>query len=398
MLAPQYEHYATLGEMTVEMQSLLEEFAFRHGESYDSYLVTEDRREYFWCRDRSGVVGFVRHGKYAHVVGGLLATDENKSLLLADFLAFAERGKLHVTFYNVCPENEPLFADLGFQWTKWGEEPLIDLTETQWRGKQYEWVRRQENYGKRHGVTCDEIEPSLGDPEYRESTAAELRDVSDEHLASTTHRKELKFLVSQFDPETLGRRRVFVARRDGRIEAFILCNPCLNGQTWAIETYRRRPDAVRGVVPCLMMHAMRQMQSEGVQHVSLSLIPCLRCEEPLENDSALLRRGLSMWWRHGNWLFDMRGIYHFKSRFRPTFRGLYVASSPSVSFFSMKSCLRLWEVCRPRPKGLLTSAGQKWSKRRQRKHLARPGALPAPESAESTEPLAAKDDRKRQIA
>ena len=380
MLAPQYEHYATLGEMPVEMQSRLEEHAYRFGESYDSYLVTEDRREYFWCREQVGVVGFVRHGKFAHVVGGLLAEEEDKPVLLADFLAFAERSKLRVTFYNVCPESEPLFEEFGFQWTKWGEEPLVDLTETEWRGKQYEWVRRQENYGRRHGVACEEIEPALGDPVYRDSIRFELRQVSDEHLASTTHRKELKFLVSQFDADNLGRRRVFVARKDGRIEAFILCNPCLNGRSWAIETYRRRPDATRGVITCLMMHAMRQMKREGVESVSLSLIPCLRCEERLENDSALLRRGLSFWWKHGNWLFDMRGIYHFKSRFRPSFRGLYVASRPKITFFSMKSCLRLWEVCRPRPKGLLASANKKWAKRRQRRNLACPIKDASPDS------------------
>jgi phosphatidylglycerol lysyltransferase len=379
MLAPQYEHYAHLGEMTRQMQSLLEEHAYRYGESYDSYLVTEDRREYFWSRDRCGVVGFVRHGKYAHVVGGLLATDEDKPLLLTDFLAFARREKLRVTFYNVCPENETLFKEFGFQWTKWGEEPLVDLAETEWRGKPYEWVRRQENYGKRHDVICEEIEPSMNDPQYRDSIIDQLREVSEEHLASTTHQKELKFLVSQFDPENLARQRVFIARRNGRIEAFILCNPCLNGRMWAIETYRRRPDAVRGVVPCLMMHAMRKMKAEGVQHVSLCLIPCLRCNDKLENDSKLLRAGLSLWWRRGNWLFDMRGIYHFKSRFRPNFRGLYVAAQPKMTFSSLRSCLRLWGVCRPRPTGLITSVRQKWGKRRQREHLARPtSGQPAP--------------------
>ena len=371
MLAPQYEHYVSLGEMPKDLQTRLDEFAYQYGETYDSYLVTEDRREYFWCRDCSGVVGFVRHGKYVHVVGGLLAAEDAKPLLLADFLAFAEREKVRPTFYNMCADDERLFAAFGFQWTKWGEEPLVDLS-TKWRGKPYEWVRRQENYCKRHGATCEEIDPSMSDPVYRDEIVDELLEVSEEHLASTTHRKELRFLVSQFDPENLGRRRVFVARRNGRMEAFILCNPCRHGRMWAVETYRRRPDAVRGVVPFLMMHAMRTMQAEGVEHVSLCLIPCLRCDEKLSNDSRLLRAGLSLWWHRGNWLFDMRGIYHFKSRFRPTFRGLYVAARPNMTFFTLRSCLRLWGVCRPRPTGLVASVAQKWGKRREREHLARP--------------------------
>ena len=54
--------------------------------------------------------------------------------------------------------------------------------------------------------------------------------------------------LTGFVSDALGDRRLFVARRDGRIEAFIVCNPCLGGTMWAVETYRRRADATRGVV------------------------------------------------------------------------------------------------------------------------------------------------------
>lgn len=122
-----------------------------------------------------------------------------------------------------------------------------------------------------------------------------------------------------------------------------------------------------------MMSAMRCMQQEGVSGVSLCLIPCLRCDQPSDGDSRVVRRGLSFWWRYGNWLFDMRGIYHYKSRFRPEFRPLYVAASPRITFGSMRSCLRSWEVCRPKPAALLRNIGE-WSRKlTERKSLAKPG-------------------------
>ena len=49
---------------------------FSYGEGYNSYLVTENDREYFFSSGRRGVVGFNRWGGNMQAVGGLLATDE----------------------------------------------------------------------------------------------------------------------------------------------------------------------------------------------------------------------------------------------------------------------------------------------------------------------------------
>ena len=46
---------------------------FRHGRSYDAYLVTEPGWEYFWSRGRRGVVAIARQGRYLFSSGGLLA-------------------------------------------------------------------------------------------------------------------------------------------------------------------------------------------------------------------------------------------------------------------------------------------------------------------------------------
>ena len=67
----------------------MEQFAFRHGRSYDAYLATEPGRELFWSRDGRGVVAFARVGRYLHVGGGLLADDTGKPQLLAELVEHA---------------------------------------------------------------------------------------------------------------------------------------------------------------------------------------------------------------------------------------------------------------------------------------------------------------------
>ena len=54
----------------------VEEFAFRYGRCFDSYLVTEPDRKHFWSRDRQGVVEALSNcRKYVKISGGLIAPD-----------------------------------------------------------------------------------------------------------------------------------------------------------------------------------------------------------------------------------------------------------------------------------------------------------------------------------
>src|ERR1700722_2810856 len=123
------------------LSARLEDFAFRFGRSAESYLVTEPGRESFWLPDYSGVIVYLRRGRYLHVGGGLLAADADKPLLLETFTRWTTKSRLRPLFYNIAPDEVSLFREFGFQVTKWGEEAIIDLAEATWKGKRYEWVR-----------------------------------------------------------------------------------------------------------------------------------------------------------------------------------------------------------------------------------------------------------------
>jgi phosphatidylglycerol lysyltransferase len=172
------------------------------------------------------------------------------------------------------------------------------------------------------------------------------------------------------------RRRLFVARHDGRIVAFLVCNPGLSGQLWAVEIYRRLPDAVRGVIPYTIMKTLRTMKDEGVSYVSLSLIPFLRCETAVRGDSGILRFGANFWWQHLYSIFDMRGIYHFKSRFRPDYREMYVAALPGLTVRSTLSLGFAWKLFQFSPLRWLQRSLAKRGISAERQNLATPAWRP----------------------
>ena len=319
---------------------LLEQLAFEHGRSYDSYLVTEPGRERFWSTDRRGVVVYVRTGKYLNVGGGLLAPDEYQAELLSEFVEFVRTQGWHASFYNIPEDQLPLFRELGFQVTKWGEDAVLDLPDQTWSGKAFEWVRRQSNFCRRQGLVWSEcVRENMWASEWR-VVVEELQEISDARLATKPQTVETGFLDGRFDPESLGRKRLFIARAEQRIEGFLICNPCQNGTEWCLEMYRQRPDGVRGTITFLMHETLQQFQREGLPRASLCLVPALRCNEKLPGDSRLIRWGLLLS-QYFNFVYDVKGLYHFKSRFRPRFENRYVCVYPKATLGSVRAFTRV---------------------------------------------------------
>ena len=179
------EYYPAQSKMPAHLEQRLRELAFRFGDSYASYLVTDDGWDTLWSQNAQGVVRFTRWGGcYAMVVGGLLAPPEVQGQLLADFLHLAKVNRWHVAFYNVDRQRLPLFRQHGMEVTKFGEDPVVRLDKTTWEGKDYEWIRRQENFCKRQGMKLVEVDPDPSHWLYREEIVPRIG----EDLARAHHR------------------------------------------------------------------------------------------------------------------------------------------------------------------------------------------------------------------
>ena len=333
-LAPSPLHEAPARDNANET---LEAFVFRYGQYFDSYLATEPGRWNFWSRNRRGLISYVQRGRYVLAGGGLFAPDDHREGLLGEFVEATARRKLHVAFYNIGDEALPLFRKFDFQVTKWGEEPIVDLGNCTWGGKSFEWVRRQTNYCLRHGVTAFEVHPDNLEPQQWSRTLNEIYEVSAESLEHKPQAAPMKFFEGQIENHELGLRRLFVARSTygaGRLEGFLICNPIRNGLSWSTELYRRRTDSVRGTMAFLIHHALQQFQTEGVSHVGLCLDPGLRCSDPLPGDSPFVRHLVKFNDRHASFLFDIAGLRHFKTRFRPRYENRYICSRPKASLGS----------------------------------------------------------------
>lgn len=359
--------------MSADKVGLLEELAYTFGDTYDAYLAVENDRQYFWAPGRGGVIGFVHWKGVLNVLGGLLAPPDRREELLDRFVEFARINGLTANFFNVCRSQKKLFRSHGFKLNKCTEELIVRLDETNWQGKDYGWLRRQENACIRQQLRVEEID-RFDNQDFRERIVPMLEEVNQEHLAGTVHGRELVFFEGRFNTDSLNRRRLFATWQGGEIVAFVVCNPALAGDMWAVEIYRRKAEAPRGVIPFTILQILRQLKDEGVSYASLSSVPFLRCGPPYRNDDLRFEFVCGVFWDYMNWLFDSRGIYHFKSRFRPEYRDMFLATYPKMTVLSMFAMGASWGLFKVSPWRLARHAYRFWRNGRSRGSL----AVPAP--------------------
>ena len=324
-----------------------EECAYRHGRCFDSYLIMEPGRQHFWSSDGQGIVGFVRLRKYIKSSReGLLAPEENREALLSELVAYAEQRKLFLSFYNITEDQLPLFEKYGFQATKWGEEPIVDLANQTWTGKAFEWVRRQTNYCRRQGLVLQEYREDLLSADESDRIMAELREVTAELVKTRPQTADIKFMQGELDPDNLRRKRIFLAlvrgggrRADRRLPGLQSRDErrFLGVRDLSPSSGRRAgddfvPDASDDAGAC---------KAEGVRHVSLCLVPGMGCNQPRPGDSALARWGFVLAARYLGFLFDTPGMYH-------TSKAASVpASKAAISAFGRRSRLvPRWRSCK----------------------------------------------------
>ncbi len=354
-------------ELTERMVSLVSE----HGIYSDSFLMAETDRSYFWSPGHSGVIGYVRYGRHFKVVGGIAAPVGMRADLLGAFLGFVRSERGTAGFLNIGDTDLPLFETEGFRITKWGEEAVLDLPDRTWRGKEFERMRQQVNYGRRNGLTVSEI-PAGGDDA---RLHAELLEIEELAIGRKSQSEGTRVMQAQLHPERADGQRIFVARAEGgkgRTEAFIVCLPGKGGKLWSAEIYRHRPDCVRNALVFLIHDAGNILKAEGAQHLTLGLLPAIRCAEVRPGDSPFIRHGIRFAWERLGFIIDLKGVFAFKNRFRPRYENRYVCSWPDQLFpiGSTLAFLKLWGGGKlDLPRTLKHFYRQKILRRRERKSL-----------------------------
>jgi phosphatidylglycerol lysyltransferase len=244
---------------------------------------------------------------------------ENEARELAwSFRGLCDRYGGRPVFFEVRPENVPLYLDLGLSLTKLGEEARVELTRFALDLPAHAALRQPRARLLRKGCRFEILAP----PEVPALLPAVAR-VSEAWLAEKATR-EKGFSNASFDVDYLARFPLAVVRSANEIIAFANLWRGAQGEELSIDLMRHVPDAPNGTMDYLFSELMLWGREQGYRWFNLGMAPLSGL---VSGEAAPLWHRLgTLVYRHGEHFYNFRGVRRYKEKFGPVWTPRYLAS------------------------------------------------------------------------
>ncbi|OWW20311.1 bifunctional lysylphosphatidylglycerol flippase/synthetase MprF [Noviherbaspirillum denitrificans] len=276
-----------------------------------------DKRLLFDDVDQAFLMYQVR-GQHWIAMGDPVGPPAAREPLAWRFRELADRHGARTVFYQVNPENLPLYLDLGLSAVKLGEEAIVPLKGFTLKGSRLKGLRQSHHRAERCGLRFELIPPGAVS-----ALMPVLRTISDTWLTEK-HTHEKRFSLGAFHPDYLSRFPCALVWQEGRLLAFANVWTSANWHEISIDLMRYLPDAPGGVMDYLFVELMQFGAREGYQHFNLGMAPLSGLEQhPLA--PAWHRMG-TLIFRQGEVFYNFKGLRAYKDKFNPIWRPKYLAA------------------------------------------------------------------------
>jgi phosphatidylglycerol lysyltransferase len=349
------------------------ELVYRYGWNSTAYQILNPGMSHWFAEGGEAAVGFVTRWGVRIAAGAPVCAEERLAEVAVEFEADAERAGERVCWFGAAERLwEPLDEDGGHSRILVGAQPVWKADRWPEIVSRNSSLRAQLNRGRNKGVTVDEWDRD------RAARSEDLRRVLDEWM-ETRAMPKLGFLTEPVSPDRLADRRVFVASRDGRPVAFLVCAPIPRREGWMIEQIARSSGAPNGSAEMLVDRAMDSLSREGADIVTLGLAPLSTRVETPPTDAAPLVRLLLLWVRaHGRRFYNFEGLDAFKAKFRPDYwEPIYaISNEPRVSVRTLYAIAAAFSEGPPLGfiwKAVVAAAAQEWTWLKRRREAGKKG-------------------------
>jgi phosphatidylglycerol lysyltransferase len=266
-----------------------------------------------------GMLMYGAEGRSWVAMGDPLGSTGDRAELAWRFREMADAHGGWTVFYQVSPQNLPLYIDLGLTLLKLGEEARVPLDDFRLEGNARKSLRRShKDAATKYGATF-ELVPREEVP----ALLPELRRISDAWLASKATR-EKGFSLGRFDERYLAHFPVALVRVEGRIVAF--ANLWLGGgkSELSVDLMRHSDDAPPSVMDFLFVELMLWGKAEGYRAFDLGMAPLSGFEN--RQLAPLWSRAGALLFRHGEHFYNFQGLRKYKDKYDPVWEPRYLAS------------------------------------------------------------------------
>ena len=255
-------------------------------------------------------------------MGDPVGSAEGCEALAWEFLENCDVMAVSPVFYQVKPQNLPLYIDLGLNLSKLGEEARVALDSFSLEGAARADLRQAHRRAVRDGAQF-EVVP-------RADIAAilpQLRVVSDTWLAAK-NAAEKRFSLGYFAEDYLKNFDCGVVRRGGSVVAFANLWRGAHSEL-SVDLMRYSDGAPKGVIDYLLTECMLWGRTQGFQWFNLGMAPLSGLEEhALAPTWHKLGRLVQ---RYGEVFYHFEGLRRYKEKFLPVWRPRYLAAPDGLA-------------------------------------------------------------------
>lgn len=284
----------------------------------EPYLVALGDKALLFSASRRSFLMYGVAGRCWVALGDPVGMREEAQELVWDFREWCDAVGAWSVFYQVSPENLPLYLDVGLALFKLGEEARVSLTGFSLAGGARRGLRQNHTRMEREGCTLVVWEP----PEVG-ARMAELKSISDAWLGQKNTR-EKGFSLGRFAPDYVSRFPAAVVLHRDRPVAFATLWRSGGHEELSVDLMRSSPDAPAGVMEFLFVRLMLLGSAEGYRWFNLGMAPFFGIEQhPL---APLWNRLGALLYQHGEHFYNFQGLRTYKEKFDPVWRPRYLAS------------------------------------------------------------------------
>ncbi len=284
----------------------------------EARLAYLDDKSFLLAPSEHAFIMYAVQGSSWVAMGDPVGPHEEWPDLVWRFRELADQHAGRPIFYQVGPENLPVYVEAGLTLLKLGEEALVPLATFDLEGgerKKLRYVRRK--------LAADGFAFEVLSAQEVPALLPELAQVSNRWLAEKGVR-EKRFSLGRFDPTYLERLPITVVRREGRVYAFANLWPGAGREEISVDLMRHLPEAPAGVMDFLFTELLLWSRAEGYHWFNLGMAPLSGLQaHPL---APVWNRLGAFLFSHGELLYHFQGLRHYKEKFEPAWRPRYLAS------------------------------------------------------------------------
>jgi lysylphosphatidylglycerol synthetase-like protein (DUF2156 family) len=315
-LQPVLSRQRDRGEHRDKALRLVGQYGF---EPFDAYALLHDKHYFFTADDRA-VVPYALSGHIAVALADPIGHPGVRARAIGEFALFCRRHDWEPVFYAVTGEMADDYRQAGFSLFKIGEGARLRAGEFHLRGGDFQNLRTICNKARKQGLRFRWYDAHEGIDSALEQ---QLASVSQAWIEMKKAR-EMTFDMGMFSLEDIrDHGAAVVLDPSGVALAFATWRPFRQGTGRALDLMRHLPEA-RNVMDFVLVESIFNLGAQGVDEISLGLAPLANTEA---GPSQLLaeERVVQFLFENLNHIYGYKSLFEFKRKYRPTWRGHYVA-------------------------------------------------------------------------